>query len=237
MRLRVEGADSVAVDGDAFRLSTAAGMIAFPLLIVDELPVVGSQVETSGTRIFEVTTPFVSANANRRSALGNQESPTDNPADLLYSTFLGGGADDYTVYVAIDGTGSAYVSGVTLSSSFPTTPGAFDPSYNGGTCRTPPNTYPCHDAFVAKLNPTGSALEYATFLGGSDDDQAFDIAIDEAGNAYVTGVTNSTNFPVTPGAFDTSYNGGTYDGFVAKLNPTGSALGLRHLSGRQWLRR
>jgi hypothetical protein len=77
VRLRVEGADGVAVDGDAFRLSTARGMIAFPLLMVDELPVVGWQVEASGTRIFEVTTPFVSANANRRSALGNQESPTD----------------------------------------------------------------------------------------------------------------------------------------------------------------
>ena len=76
---------------------------------------------------------------------------------------------------------------------------------------------------MVKLNPAGSELVYATFLGGSSDDVASAIAVDGAGRAYVTGSTSSTDFPTTPGAFDTSYNGGG-DAFVAKLNPTGSGL-------------
>ena len=124
--------------------------------------------------------------------------------------------------IAVDGAGSAYVTGDTSSTDFPTTPGAFDTSYNGGD----------GDAFVAKLNPAGSGLAYATFLGGSGEDAGYAIAVDGAGSAYVTGDTDSSNFPTTPGAFDTSYNGGTWersslscpDAFVAKLNPAGSAL-------------
>ena len=113
----------------------------------------------------------------------------------------------------MDGAGSAYVTGYTLSTDFPTTPGAFDTSYNGND-----------DAFVAKLNPAGSGLAYATFLGGSGIDDGYGIAVDGAGSAYVTGETESSDFPTTPGAFDTSFNGGTGDAFVAKLNPAGSGL-------------
>ena len=84
------------------------------------------------------------------------------------------------------------------------------------------------DAFVTKLNPTGSALVYSTYLGGSGNDDGYGIAVDSAGNAYVTGATGSTDFPTTPGAFQTTCNGGNYcakyDAFVSKLNPTGSAL-------------
>lgn len=130
---------------------------------------------------------------------------------LTYATFLGGSSDDHGEAIAVDMAGRVYVTGGTYSSNFPTTPGAFDTSLNGG------------DAFVVKLNPAGSALAYATFLGGSVNDYGWGIAVDEAGSAYVTGDTASGNFPVTPGAFDTSYNGNS-DAFVAKLNPTGSAL-------------
>ena len=77
---------------------------------------------------------------------------------------------------------------------------------------------------MVKLNPAGSALAYATFLGGSGDDYGYAIAVDGAGSAYVTGETRSSDFPTTPGAFDTSYNGGYADAFVAKLNPAGSGL-------------
>ena len=114
----------------------------------------------------------------------------------------------------MDGAGSAYVTGGTKSSDFPTTPGAFDTSYNGGNC----------DAFVVKLNPAGSGLAYATFLGGSGGDYGYGIAVDGTGSAYVTGGTSSTDFPTTPGAFDTSYNGSCGDAFVVKLNPAGSGL-------------
>jgi hypothetical protein len=134
---------------------------------------------------------------------------------LVYSTYLGdasGAVND----IAVDATGSAYVTGTT-GPDFPTTPNAFDGSYNGGT-----------DAFVSKLDASGSALIYSTYLGGSNGADVGDaIAIDGAGNAYVTGLTTSADFPTTANAFDRE--GGTrtleqYDAFVTKLDPTGSAL-------------
>ncbi|HKZ63454.1 MAG TPA: PKD domain-containing protein, partial [Thermoplasmata archaeon] len=137
---------------------------------------------------------------------------------LLYSTYLGGGDSDWGFSVAVDSLGSAYLNGVTLSTDFPTTPGAFDTSYNGGGMFG-------YDVFVTKLNPTGSGLPYSTFLGGGDEEWGYSLAVDASGSAYVTGLTRSTDFPTTPGAFDTSYNGGyQYDAFVAKLDPTGNGL-------------
>ncbi len=138
-------------------------------------------------------------------------APADDPGALIYSTFLGGSSGDYGYAIAVDAEGRAYVTGQINSSNFPTTPGAFDPTHNGG-----------NDAFVAKLNSTGSALDYATFLGGSNDDHGYAIAVDAEGRAYVAGITYSSDFPTTPGAFDPSYNGD--DAFVAKLNAAGSAL-------------
>jgi murein DD-endopeptidase MepM/ murein hydrolase activator NlpD len=135
-------------------------------------------------------------------------------SELSYATFLGGGMSDWGDDIAIDSSGAAYVTGETVSFDFPTTPGAFDTSYNGGY----------DDAFVVKLNASGTALNYATFLGGSESDLGTGIAIDSSGAVYVTGLTWSSNFPTTPGAFDTSYNGGYYDAFVVKLNATGFAL-------------
>jgi protocatechuate 3,4-dioxygenase beta subunit len=128
---------------------------------------------------------------------------------LLYSTYLGGDSSDIGNPIAVDGSGSVYVTGETSSSNFPTTMGAFDTTRSGV------------DAFVSKLNPTGTGLVYSTFLGGSSTDQGFGIAVDGAGSAYVTGVTESSNFPTTVGAFDTTRNG--IDAFVTKLNATGTA--------------
>ena len=129
---------------------------------------------------------------------------------LIYATLLGGSGYDYGLAIAVDGADSAFVTGGTGSSNFPTTPGAFDTSRNGG------------DAFVVKLNAEGSGLAYATFLGGREYDDTLDIALDGAGNAYVTGYTGSSNFPTTAGAFDTTYNGGKYDAFVVKVNAAGT---------------
>lgn len=136
----------------------------------------------------------------------------DDPSDLVYSTFLGGSSDDLGYSLAVDAAGNAYTTGQTISGDFPTTPGVFDPSHNGDW-----------DVFVAKLNPAGSNLVYATFLGGSSSDYGYHIAVDRAGSVYVTGQTYSGDFPATPGAFDTSYNGG-WDTFGAKVNATGSGL-------------
>ena len=108
--------------------------------------------------------------------------------------------------------GNAYVAGETGSSNFPTTAGAFD--------RTPNGEF---DAFVTKLNATGSALVYSTLLGGSLVDLPWDIAVGPGNTAYVVGATRSPNFPATVGAFDTTANG-EFDGFVARLNAAGSGL-------------
>ncbi len=139
-------------------------------------------------------------------------------ADLVYSTFLGGVAEDWGRSIVVDSSGNAYVAGRTWSADFPTTGGAFDTSFNGqGT-----------DAFVTKLNPSGTGLVYSTFLGGRGNDDAWGITIDGAGNAYVTGRTWTSTFPTTPGAFDTTFNGKTGntppDAYVTKFNAAGSGL-------------
>ena len=136
---------------------------------------------------------------------------------LIYSTYLGGSGRDQATGVAIDGSGNAYVAGDTSSTNFPTTSGAFQPTYPGGP----------GDVFVSKLNATGTALVYSTYLGASSccgTATIHGIAVDSAGSAYVTGGTTSTSFPTTPSAFQTVFAGGTSDAFVAKLNATGSAL-------------
>jgi hypothetical protein len=142
----------------------------------------------------------------------DRDRPLVIDPSLAYSTYLGGSSGDDGFGIAIDSQGAAYVTGLTSSTNFPTTTGAFDTSANGG------------DAFVAKLNPAGSSLAYATYLGGSSGDGGEGIAVDSLGAAYVTGFSFSTNFPTTTGAFDTSANGGFGDAFVTKLNPAGSSL-------------
>jgi Big-like domain-containing protein/beta-propeller repeat-containing protein len=136
---------------------------------------------------------------------------------FVYSTYLGGSKDDLTNGIAADNAGNAYVTGSTRSPNFPTTPGAFQTSCGDGQqCQY-------GDAFVTKLNPSGSALVYSTFMGGSGYDYGHDIAVDSTGSAYVTGWTSSTNFP-TRNAMQPASGGGQYDAFVFKLNPAGSDL-------------
>jgi hypothetical protein len=131
---------------------------------------------------------------------------------LLYSTYLGGASTDRGLGIAVDAAGSAYVTGFTFSTNFPTTPGAFQTANAGAP-----------DTFVTKLKPTGAALVYSTYLGGSSDDLGQGVAVDAAGSAYVTGHTVSTNYPTTVGAFQTA-NAGLFDAFVTRLNLVGNAL-------------
>jgi beta-propeller repeat-containing protein len=127
---------------------------------------------------------------------------------LVYSTYLGGRADDFGGGIAADGAGNAYVTGYTHSTDFPT---ANPLQGSGGGL----------DAFVTKINAAGSAFVYSTYLGGSGNDVGTGIAVDGSGNAYVTGNTNSTNFPTTNPL--QASNGGDYDAFVTKINAAGSA--------------
>jgi len=131
---------------------------------------------------------------------------------LLYSTYLGGSQEDDGTAIQLDAAGNAYVTGYTDSSNFPTV-NAFQSAFGGGG----------YDAFVAKLDGSGSALVYSTYLGGNDEDDAYAVAVDAGGNAYVAGTTASANFPVV-NSFQANHAGGSYDAFVSKLNPAGSAL-------------
>ena len=128
---------------------------------------------------------------------------------LSYSTFLGGHGGDWGTDIAVDDQGQAYVSGITSSSDFPTA-NALQPNLNG------------EDAFVAKLTAQGDALVYATYLGGNEQDSARSIAIDDHGQAYISGITDSSDFP-TVNALQPNLNGES-DAFVAKLNADGNAL-------------
>jgi hypothetical protein len=141
---------------------------------------------------------------------------------VIYATYLGGSSHDFGRDIAVDASGNAYVTGKTSSVDFPTANPA-QPNYGGNG-----------DAFVAKLDPNGSALIYSTYLGGNNDENTGDswlggVAVDENGNAYVTGQTYSTDFPtfnaIQPSLLD---NG---DAFVTKLSPVGSFVYSTYLGG------
>jgi len=132
---------------------------------------------------------------------------------LVYSTFLGGPGENGGTSIAVDSAGNAYVAGFTTSLNFPTANPA-QSNYGGGSFG---------DAFIAKLNPAGSALLYSTYLGGSGDDVGLSVALDSGGNAYVAGTTNSTDFP-TVNPLQETYGGGDSDLFLTKLDSTGSTL-------------
>jgi uncharacterized repeat protein (TIGR01451 family) len=136
---------------------------------------------------------------------------------LMYSTYLGGQANDSGNGLAVDSAGNVYVTGGTKSDDFPITPGAFQGSFQGLV-----------EAYVAKIDPTqqGTAsLIYSTYLRGQGlgIDRGTAVAVDSAGNAYVTGRTDSPQFPTTPNAFQVTI-GGTTDAFVTVLNPTGTSV-------------
>jgi Beta-propeller repeat len=134
---------------------------------------------------------------------------------LVYSTYLGGNASTYGSAIALDAAGHAYVTGYTQASNFPTTPGAFQTTNPAGAGD--------NVAIVTELNPSATGLVYSTYLGGSGDTYGNGIALDAAGDAYVVGNTYASNFPTTPGAFQTSYSGNG-SVIVTELNPTGTGL-------------
>jgi hypothetical protein len=137
---------------------------------------------------------------------------------LIYSTYLGGSGNDYGNGIALDQSGNAYVVGQTYSDDFPITAGAYQTTCGGGSCSK-------GEAFIVELNSSGSALTYSTYLGGSAVNQGNAIALDSSRNAYVTGYTQSTDFPVTRGVVYPKCKCSTFpDLFVTELNSTGSAL-------------
>jgi hypothetical protein len=151
-------------------------------------------------------------------ALGEYEHhlPLVIDPTLVYSTYLGGSTTDEALGIALDASGNTYITGTTSSADFPITSGSY---------QTAQKSAGHTQAFVTKLNPTGTALIYSTYLGGSDDDDhANAIVVNSAGNAYITGLTNSSDFPTTTGAFQAARLTAGETAFITELNPTGSAL-------------
>ena len=151
-----------------------------------------------------------------RFALGHYDTSRSLVIDpaLIYSTFLGGSIGDAGNSIAVDSSGYAYITGYTNSADFPVT---------ASTYQTTRKSVSRSNAFVTKLGADGTSLVYSTYLGGSVYEAGNCITIDSSGNAYVTGETDSTDFPVTAGVYQSQNHGGATT-FVTKLNPTGTAL-------------
>lgn len=153
----------------------------------------------------------------------NHDFPLIIDPVLNFSTFIGGAGDDfqYTGGLSKDNFGNIYETGRTFSNNFPTTPGTVQLNYGGVL-----------DAVVYKLSANGSMLLYSTYVGGNDVDAGYSTYVEAGtGAVYVGGTTSSSNFPVTAGAYQNNYGGGVYDGFVFKLNSTGSAFNYSTLIG------
>ena len=191
IRLDLQGANGLQVDDQGqLVLHTSGGDIVQPAPTIYQ--------EVNGTR-HVVSGGYVLEGTQVSFRLGSYDPTRTLVIDpvLAYSTFLGGGGVGYGI--AVDSGGNAYVTGSTFSSEFPTTPGA-NQTATGGV----------YDAFVSKFNSTGTALIYSTFLGGNNKEQGNAIAVDSDGNAYVTGSTISRNFPITSGAYQTTFKGGVW---------------------------
>jgi hypothetical protein len=209
-RVRFVGAErvSIAADGE-LRIQTAAGELA------QKRPHVWQDLD--GRRM-EIPGQYKVSPAGEVSVVvGKYDRSHDLVIDpvISYSTYLGGIGMDIAWSIAVDGSGNAYVAGVTDSVNFPTTVGAYQVAHNVSTSV----------GFAAKLNASGTALLYSTFIGGSADTSCSVVTIDSSGNAYLVGTTTSIDFPVTAGAFQTSaIAGSSQNAFVTKLNATGTAL-------------
>lgn len=233
IQLQLDGSEqrSVRIDATGTLVAeTAAGQVRF------HKPVIYQITGPSGKRtIIEGAYRLSAANlvSFDVSAYDKSKELVIDPV-LVYSSFLGGtGADGHdSVSVAFDTSGNAYVASGTVSTDFPVTAGVFQPTFGGSPAICDQGTLFCGDAFVTKINAAGTAILYSTYLGGSDSDYAYGLAVDSAGNAYVAGLTKSTNFPVTAGVFQPTFGGSPSpcddylcgDTFVTKLNSTGSAL-------------
>jgi hypothetical protein len=207
VRLGYRGAEGLSVGtGGELLVQTSLGVLK------DAAPV--SYQRIGGERVPVESRYTLKGDGSYGFALGSYDPryPLVIDPGLDYSTFLGGTDFDSGEGIAVDQDGSAYVTGFAGSTDYPTTPGSFDTTNNGSG-----------DAFVTKLNASGSALTYSTFFGGTDFDSSTDIAVQD-GRAYVTGFSeDAPDYPTTRVAFDRIFDGSS-DAFVTKLNPSGSAL-------------
>ncbi len=200
------GADQIKLD-PAGNLQITVGST----VLVEQSPIAWQML--GGKRVAVSAEYRLAQDGNVRFIVGSYDKTVPLVIDptLVYSTYLGGSLAESALSVTVDSAGSAYVTGETYSSNFPTQ-NPYQASNSGNS-----------DAYITKFTPDGSALVYSTYLGGSSRDLGVGIAVDSNGSVYVGGFTSSTNFPLhTP--IQNTYGGGTLDAFVMKLNPAGSAL-------------
>lgn len=216
LELQFDGVETLVVgaDGDAL-LELAGGGV-----LLQHRPI-AYQLDAQGARHF-VRAAFRQLDGQR---LGFQLAGFDPTIALVidpvltYATYLGGSKFDEFAAIASDNAGNTIAIGYTTGNLFPTQSPA-QPAYGGGNS----------DAVVVKLNAAGTDFVYATYLGGSDTDRGYGVAVDPVGNAYITGITYSNNFP-TQGALQPGFGGGSSDGFVTKLNGSGGLVYSTYLGG------
>jgi len=215
--IRYEGIEGLSIDNEGrLHIGTPMGEL------IDDAPVIWQEID--GRRVeIESRYRLIDKTSYTFEIAGQIDADAEliiDP-DLAWASFLGGSAFERGSGVAVDSAGNALIAGFTCSTDFPT-PGGFDTSFNGYYV----------DAFVAKVTNSGQ-LAWASYLGGSGHDRGSGVAVDPWGNVFLTGDTNSTDFPV-PGGFDTSYNGGDYDAFVAKVTNSGQLAWASYLGGSRY---
>jgi hypothetical protein len=218
-RMRCEGAEHLVLQGDgSLCLDGAAGDLVQSAPLAWRVGAAGQRtpVRMQFRAIDDTTFGFVTPN------LAADESLCVDPV-LQWATFVGGSAYEWGYDICRETDGTVLVVGETTSSNFPTSAGAFDPTYNGFG-------QPTSDVFVARINSTGTGVVYASYLGGSGAEKGMGVRGNGSGVATIVGPTGSGNFPVTAGAYDTTL-GGNSDAFVTRLTADGTALVFSTLLG------
>jgi len=220
IRLAFDGVRKVAVDDAGNLVLTTAGA---PVLL--GRPVAYQEIDGVRRAVSAAWRLRGSRGAGFRLGSYNRSHALVIDPVITWATYLGGNGADEAFAIAVDSAGNSYVTGDTDSINFPTTDGS---RLAIGASQT--------DVFVAKLNPTGRALVYSVYIGGSGTDGGRGVALDPGGSAYVAGFTTSTDFPTTAGAFQPQHGGGSsnfpLDAFVLKLGPDGTLVYSTYLGGR-----
>jgi hypothetical protein len=213
IRWRYEAIKSASVDkaGNLQITLLSSSFLPHPSFLTEHAPVAWQEID--GKRVDVAVRYVVEAEGTVRFELGRYDPSQALVIDptITYGSYLGGSGEDAARDVAVDAAGNIYVVGHTDSVDFPTQ-GAYQPGNAGG-----------FDAFITKLDPTGSSLLYSTYIGGDNDDRARGVAVSAGGSVYVSGSTNSLDFPLV-NAIQSTFGGGDADAFALVLNPSGSAL-------------
>ncbi len=215
IKISYTGADSLFIED--FNL-----VIKHSLGSVKELPpisyITNAVITDELATQYQLVNGLLQYQLNLPKGLGQEDSLIIDPS-VVFSTFSGSVADNFGFTATFDGTGNSYAGGTVYSAGFPTKAGAYQLNYAGGVTT---NEETGRDVGILKFSPDGSQLLYATYIGGSNNEQPHSMSCDNSGNLYIMGTTKSANFP-TNGGYDNSHNG-QYDLFVTCLNPSGSSM-------------